>query len=323
MPGDRAETRAETTRVSIAVVIPLYNKGGALERTLDSIASQSRLPDEIVIVDDGSTDDSLAIANAYVARMTGTIRCVVLSQSNSGVSVARNRGADSSTARYIAFLDADDEWLPDYLAEVERLAMTCPSASFLTIRHGKRSGGSLVPEPCTLGSRHFGVVDDPLDHYRRGYGLIHTSAAVIRRDAWERSGGFPVGARKSQDIHLWLRLCLTETLAHSGRTLVVWHDDFSGVTRRRGVVPCHFSYFLGTHEGRRLAEDPALMAFLGTNMLAHIGGHRLANDEEVVRELLSLSKELPWRHRLLCEVAARAPRRAIRQAAAARRRLRA
>lgn len=286
---------------SIAVVVPLYNKEDAIVRTIESILNQSRPPDELVIVDDGSSDNSLELARQAIAKAGDKVKAKVIAQENAGVSVARNRGADESSANYIAFMDADDEWLPDYLAELEKLTLACPTAGFLTIRHGKvNADGSLIAEPCSLGDAHFGLVYEPLKHYRQGYGLIHTSASTVRRDAWQRSGGFPPGARKSQDMHLWLRLCLTEEMAHSGKTLVIWHDDFSGVSRRKGVVPAHFLYFLGSEEGKRYLENPALVEFLGSNMLAHIGGHRLTEDEEVIDELKRLSAALPFTHRFKC-----------------------
>lgn len=291
---------------SFAVVIPLYNKKEAITRTIQSVLEQTRLPDELLIVDDGSSDGSLDIAKQAVAdaNADSTLNCKFIAQENAGVSIARNRGADDSTSDYICFLDADDEWLPDYLAELERLALACPQAGVLTLRSAKvNADGTIIPEPSALGDRFFGEVENMLDAYRQGYGVLHTSATTVKREAWERSnGGFPPGAKKSQDMHLWLRLCLKETFAHSSKPLSIWHDDFSGIARRKGVVPSHFSYFLGSEEGRKHLSNPSLMAFLASNMLIHIGGHRLTKDPNVVKELRILARQLPLLDRLKCNL---------------------
>lgn len=297
-----------TSPVSISVVIPLFNKADAIEATIRSVLRQSRLPEELIVVDDGSSDGSVELVERVLAKADGRVHWQLLSQKNAGVSVARNRGAESSTSRYIAFLDADDEWLPAYLAEVERLARAFPAASVLTVRHARLSAdGRPIPVPTALPDDFFGLVDRFLDKYRRGYGLIHTSATTIRRDAWERSGGFPVGARKSQDMALWLKLALTETFAHSAAPLSIWHDEHTGVVRRKGAVPQHFSYFLGTVEGRRHLSNRDLARFLGSNLMVQIAGHRLNEDWPVVDEMRRLAAVLPLSARIKCWAASVMP----------------
>ncbi len=291
--------KVENSQFTISVVIPLYNKAEAVARTLKSVLNQSRLPDELIIVDDGSSDRSPEVAKELLEKAETQIKFTIISQKNAGVSVARNRGANASKMDYISFLDADDEWLPDYVLEVEKLARTYPDAGVLSIRSSKvNADGVIVPEPSPLPDPFFAMVDNMLDVYRRGYGVMHTSAVTVKRDIWERSEGFPPGARKSQDMHLWLQLCLTESFAHSSQPLSIWHDDFSGVSRRKGVVPSHFNYFLGTEEGRAQLRDTSLVKFLGSNMLIHIGGHRLTEDAVVVKQLRKLSSALPLQYRV-------------------------
>jgi glycosyltransferase involved in cell wall biosynthesis len=285
--------------VTLAVIIPLYNKAEAIARTLHSVLEQSRLPDELVIVDDGSSDGSLEAAKAAVLEAKTSVYCQFVAQENAGVSVARNRGANASKADYICFLDADDEWLPDYLAEVEKLAIAYPDAGVLSIRSAKINVDStLVPEPSALPDPYFGVVENMLETYRQGYGVMHTSAITVKRERWEQYDGFPPGARKSQDMQLWLRLSLNEKFAHSSQPLSIWHDDFSGIARRKGVVPYHFTYFLAMDEGKKHLINPSLLAFLGSNMLIHIGGHRITQDAEVVKALRELASALPLSYRL-------------------------
>lgn len=98
--------------VDISVVIPMYNAEKTIERSLNSIKSQNFKFNEVIIVNDGSTDNSLAIAKAF-ANANPDLNIKLLNQRNSGVSASRNRGINESNAQYIAFLDADDEWLPN------------------------------------------------------------------------------------------------------------------------------------------------------------------------------------------------------------------
>jgi glycosyltransferase involved in cell wall biosynthesis len=289
--------------INVTVVIPLFNKQKAIERSISSVLLQSLPPNELIIVDDGSTDNSLKIARKGLQRASNQIRCKIISQENAGVSVARNRGADEASSDYIAFLDADDEWLPDYLEELQELALAFPAAGVLTLRCAKiNSNGQLVPEPSPLPEPFFGIVHTILEAYRKGYGIIHTSSIALKKDTWERSEKFPVGARKSQDMFLWLKLCMTESFAHSSRTLSIWHDDYSGVPHRKGIVPYHFTYFLGTEEGKRYLNNKELLKFLGSNLLVHIGGHRLNKDNGVVAKLRQFSAVLPLQIKLKCWV---------------------
>lgn len=105
----------------ISVVIPLYNKERQIANTLHTVFAQTFTDYEIVIVDDGSTDRSAEIVAAMHDKRIRLIR-----QKNAGVSAARNRGISEARGEFIALLDADDEWKPDYLATQMHLAETYP-----------------------------------------------------------------------------------------------------------------------------------------------------------------------------------------------------
>lgn len=285
---------AEAERqITISVVIPLFNKESAIECTLRSVLRQTRQPDEVIVVDDGSTDRSASVVKRLLEAEPTKIPVRLLEQANQGVSVARNHGADQARSDFIAFLDADDEWLPDCVAEFERLARAFSEATVLTVLLARSSPNGPLPFPSPLPPGFFGELTHPLRVYRKGYGLIQSSNVAIRRDAWWKLGGFPVGAQSGEDIAAWLKLMTTERLAHSGKAGSVWHQEHSGAAARRGSVPYHFSHFLADPDGRRYLANPDLVRFLASNLAVHIGGHRLALAPTVVSELRRLSTSLP------------------------------
>lgn len=321
----RNETLVATPSTpTLTVVIPLYNKENAVETTIKSVLRQTRTPNEVIIVDDGSTDGSVAVVTRVIESQSSDIPVRLIRQQNQGVSTARNRGAAEAKSDFIAFLDADDEWLPECASELEKLARSCPDATVLTVLLAKvQADGAIRAEMSSLPPGCFGELPAPLDSYRKGYGIIHSSSVAVRRDAWLRSGGFPAGARSGEDICCWLKLLMSERIAHSARPLSIWRDEHTGAESRRGVVPHHFVYFLGTSEGRKYCENAALVRFLGSNLAVQIGGLRLAGEQEVVVELRRLAASLPLRFRGACLAAAIAPKWLLRKGISWRREARA
>ena len=125
----------------ISVIIPTYNRGWILKEAVDSVLSQHYTDFELIVVDDGSTDNTLALLQTYKGRLK------ILQQENLGVSAARNLGIENSCGQYIAFLDSDDLWLPEKLSFqleffiLHREALICQTEE-MWIRNGVRDGGS-------------------------------------------------------------------------------------------------------------------------------------------------------------------------------------
>ena len=190
---------------TIAVVVPVRNGEAFLGSTLASVAAQTLRPREVIVVDDGSLDGSAALAERCGAR--------VLRQDNAGPGAARNRGVEASRSELIAFLDADDLFVPDKLErQVEGLCAApdtvgvCADATFLGgPRDGQRkNAGKRLPSRLTF---------DDLLH---GNPVI-ASSVVVRRAAIVRAGGFDEDRVliATEDYDLWLRL-----LASPGAGLV-------------------------------------------------------------------------------------------------------
>ena len=112
--------------MTFSVIIPLYNKAPYIEKALQSIVDQTFKDFEIIVVDDGSRDGSMEIAEQSLLRSTFPYRLIC--QANSGVSVARNNGVAQSQGDYLCFLDADDWWAPTFLEEMFGLIDEFPNA---------------------------------------------------------------------------------------------------------------------------------------------------------------------------------------------------
>jgi glycosyltransferase involved in cell wall biosynthesis len=181
----------------ISVVIPTRNRAAMLSDALRSVAAQTFSDYELIVVDDGSADDT-----AHVVR-SAEISVRYLWQDHSGVSAARNRGVAAARSEWIAFLDSDDLWLPAKLARQMDFVQCHPHAEIcqtdeIWIRNGVRVN------PCRRHRKPSGDIFCPsLDLC-----LVSPSAVLMRRATFDRLGGFDEGLPACEDYDLWLRLAV-------------------------------------------------------------------------------------------------------------------
>jgi len=196
----------------ITVVIPLYNKEAEIARTIRSVLAQSLPPHEIIVVDDGSTDRSAAIVENFRHPLVRLIR-----QENRGVSAARNRAIGEAGTEWIALLDGDDRWEPDYLKEIVRLRQLYPGCGAYATGFRVDTGGRLTPGD---NPDREGVVDFFSESLRR-YVLIPSSTTLCR-DLVLRLGGFPEGMRMGEDQYLWTLVARSAPVCFSPERQVVY-----------------------------------------------------------------------------------------------------
>jgi len=185
----------------ITVIMPAYQAEMTLGRALESIAGQTLRPRQIIVVDDGSKDGTLRIAEQFCEQFSD-IDFVLLAQKNQGAGAARNRALAEATSTYVAFLDADDEWLPKKLERslkyLEETNLTLVAHDYVRAQAGK-------PDVRIDCFRHFENAHDPyIALYRRGY--LATSTVVARRDRVVAAGGFDTKLQTAQDFDLWLTM---------------------------------------------------------------------------------------------------------------------
>ena len=197
----------------ISVVIPLYNKEKCVASTLRTVLNQTFTDYEIVIVNDGSTDNSVA----EVEKVQDD-RIRLIHQQNAGVSVARNRGIKEAKGDLIAFLDADDEWKPEYLTTQYHLSQKYPECSVFACNYEFCSAEGKVT-PTIIHKLSLAGEDGILINYFEVASCSHsplwTSAVMVKKQALLSVGGFPVGIKSGEDLLTWARLAYRYKIAFS------------------------------------------------------------------------------------------------------------
>ena len=211
-------------KLRFSIIVPLYNKALYVRRTLESIEAQTFRDYEVIVVDDGSTDNSLAVVKEFVERIDD--RCIddrwsILSQANAGVAAARNNGVAKSKGEYVCFLDADDWWEPTYLEELDKLITDYSDAGLFCTNYVYYKPGK-THVALDLGRGYM--------NYQEAYLLstampIWTGAACMPHRVFDEMGGFPKGIKLGEDFLLWAKTALHYKVAFSEKALANYNND--------------------------------------------------------------------------------------------------
>lgn len=217
----------------VSIIIPLYNKAPYVRRALDSIAVQTFADFEAIVVDDGSTDDGAAIVESYTDARFRLIR-----QANAGPGAARNAGLAQARGEFIAFLDADDEWLPNYLHESVRLLEDSgPEVASVTCGYFDYPSGQSLESMWRKRGLTNGVhrVDAETKPALVVSMLAYMSpcSTLTRAEVIRKWGGFYDREKCAfgEDAFLWLKVLLNETVAFNLKPLVQFHREASGLSK--------------------------------------------------------------------------------------------
>ncbi len=196
--------------MKISVIIPTYNRKHTLSRSIGSVLSQTTKPLEIIVVDDGSTDGT----RDWISAEYPTVKYIY--QNNSGVSSARNNAIRNTRGEWIAFLDSDDEWLPNKLEQQINLIQDYPEyilchSNEIWIRNGRRV--NQMKKHKKFGGE---VFEKCLDICR-----ISPSSALIKKSILEKIGYFDESLEVCEDYDLWLRLTAKHKILFIDEPLIV------------------------------------------------------------------------------------------------------
>ncbi len=194
--------------MNISVIIPTYNRYEVLKRALNSVFAQTYKANEVIVIDDGSSDETSQIINDFP-----NIR--YLYQKNSGVSSARNLGIKKATSKWIAFLDSDDEWHPDKLQEHLDFHKQHPEIQMSYTDENWIRDGVAVKVPKKF--RKFGgkIFNECLSHC-----IIAPSATLIHKDLIEKVGNFDESLEVCEDYDLWLRVAIENKIGLIDKKLI-------------------------------------------------------------------------------------------------------
>lgn len=206
----------------ISVVIPLYNKEKAVRATLESVLAQTYTDYEIVIVNDGSTDNSVSVIESIISSLSETKQSIIrlFSKQNGGVSSARNFGVEKSSGEYVAFLDADDLWASDYLETLAALIRDYPDAALYGLGYAQ-----IMPngdkEPKSSKQNYRGVI--PND----GSWLMEywTGSTASSKTALIQAGLFNTNLTHGEDLDMWWRLMLMGEAVFESHECAYYRQD--------------------------------------------------------------------------------------------------
>jgi len=197
----------------ISVVMPLYNKEREVSRAIKSVLNQTIKDFKLIVVNDGSTDKG-----PDVVRSINDPRIMLIEQENGGVSAARNRGIKETRSELIAFLDADDEWMPYFLETIFRLRSNYPSCSvFATNYLYGHVDGSFTPT-IIRGLQGFlgeGIFKNYFKVASKSDPPIWSSAVAVTKKAITSIGEFPLGVTFGEDLLTWAKLATNFSIAYS------------------------------------------------------------------------------------------------------------
>ena len=216
----------------VSIVIPSYNSEKYIEPTLDSVINQSIKDIEVIVVDDGSTDRSPEIVRSYGSQVR------LVSQQNSGVSKARNRGIKEATAPFVCFLDSDDYWLPGKLEHQLKVFEMMPETGvvYTNFIRWEPDQNSTYPMP---DSFKIETSPDEIDQQYSGW-IYHlflldcwmqTSTTMIRREVLEKCGDFNTNLPCGEDWDLWLRIAREYQIVKLKRATTLYRQHRQQTTR--------------------------------------------------------------------------------------------
>jgi len=275
------------------VVIPAYNADAFISRAIESVLAQTRRADEIIVVDDGSTDDSAEQIKKYGSQVR------YIYHDNAGVSAARNTGIKAAQCAWIAFLDSDDEWLPNYLKLQIDLLQRNPNLKWTMANYDRclcdeqRRAPHFDPDKARKLVKGRDYFDDYFDAFTAEV-CGWTGTMIVRRDALKEAGLFRDGLPNAEDTDMWFRLAMRcPQVGYIPQSIAVYHLHKSdigsncGPTREKVEIVCEL-----VDQNLKLAENcnrqdkfrPCAASYLRRLIRSCLFNHTLAPDIKKIPE---------------------------------------
>ncbi len=188
--------------IKFSIIIPLYNKQNFITRAVNSVLSQSYINFELIIVNDGSTDNSFDLVSSIIDH-----RIKIINKVNGGVSSARNLGIDNASNEWICFLDADDYWLPNHLEEILYLLKKYPEAKIYSTLTQEKSRKGLSIAPNGFPDNFEGYIENYF-HFAKSATVFNSSSVCIYKHALITIDKFDTNLSHGEDLDVWFKLLI-------------------------------------------------------------------------------------------------------------------
>lgn len=238
---------AEKVKIpEISVIVPVYNKREYLEKTLSSIVTQNFHDFELILIDDGSTDGSYELLQAFDYQ---NLKVTIIRQKNQGVSTARNNAAALAKGKLLAFLDADDWWDEHFLEKMSSFCNTFSEAKVFSCRYYKVKNGENIPANIGVEEQFSGGYINYYKVYAKTFWVpVNCSFVLIDKVVFLEEGGFNPALKFGEDVHLWLRLAKKYKFAYSPEVLAFSNQDVAdnkrALTKKTWKKEEHFAFNL-------------------------------------------------------------------------------
>ncbi|NBU80229.1 MAG: glycosyltransferase [Flavobacteriaceae bacterium] len=274
-----------------SIVIPVYNKEKFVAKTIKSVLSQTFTDYEIIIVNDGSTDQS----ETEILAIKDT-RIQYFSKKNQGVALARNFGIEKATTDYICFLDADDYWYPTFLETMQRYSSKLPKQKVFAAAIEIETKNKTIPAHYSISSKSdFEIVN--FFNASRKESVLWTSSVCIHKSVFEKVGDFDTKIKHGEDTELWIRIGLQFPIVFIRKIMARYVYDGKSISR-------NLNYYFEKYTFEKYAveekKNPALKKYLDLNRYSAVikcrlnGKWRIAIDikSEIDLKNLSLKKRV-------------------------------
>lgn len=263
-----------------SVLIPLYNKEKHIKETLNSVLAQTFQDFEIIVVNDGSTDNSLfEVSNIKDERIK------LFTIENQGVSHARNYGIEKSNGKLLAFLDADDRWYPNHLEHLNLLNQKFPECGLFAAAYEFEYGNKIIGSEyynIPIQNQWKGIVDDFFESSKINC-IASSSSVAIPKHVFEEIGGFNIAYDSGEDTDLWIRIALKNKIAFSNSISSVIKMDAQNQASKKNI---NSKKLIDLDAYKEEGTNESLKTYLDLNRFSIALQHKLAGNTHKATELM-------------------------------------
>jgi glycosyltransferase involved in cell wall biosynthesis len=281
--------------MAFSIVISLYNKADYIENTLKSVLNQTFADYEIIIINDGSTDDSVTKVRAF-----NDSRIQLYNQENQGASAARNLGIEKAKYEYVAFLDADDLWKSNHLEILNALIQKFPNAGIFASRYELvfNNGKNDIPKFKGISADYEGLIPD---YFKTSlpYPIATSSSIVIPKSVFEKTGYFKPTISSGQDVDMWIRIASKYPVAISNKVTASYLHYIEDSLSKTPILDKKLNDFKDYKKEEE--SNPNLKKYLDTYRLEYALQYKIAGNDKKSKELFKniLKENIPFKTKVI------------------------